>query len=75
MEEKLKHSSDKLAKLQTKSKKLVAENEQLNAKVEQLNTDNVYKNNLVGEYLGIVNKLEEHIRSKDDNIALLQEEN
>ncbi len=53
----------------------MAENEQLNAKVEQLNTDNVYKNNLVGEYLGIVNKLEEHIRSKDDNIALLQEEN
>ena len=49
-------AGDKMYKVESKSKKLIDQNEELNEKIERLANENVYKNHLVGEYLGVVAK-------------------
>ena len=54
---------------------MVNENSELNGKVDLLNKDILYKNHLIGEYLSIISKLEEHIKMKEDNYWQLENEN
>jgi hypothetical protein len=36
-----------------------------------MDSDITYKNHLIGEYLSIINKLEEHIKMKEDSYSML----
>jgi len=43
--------------------------------VNLLNRDITYKNHLIGEYLGIIGKLEDHIKMKEESESQLEVEN
>ena len=75
MEGKAQNSGEKITRLQKKSSKLITEKNELEHSLEILAEENRYQSKLIEEYMKIIGKFEQSLKTNEETIMKMTEEN